>query len=200
MEVTALGAPKALISYNETAVSFQSKQDSSENFSSISVTYSKYALSAESATYSIAETRPGGKDGERIEKPSQSDAARVAQLKNIIHEQVLAAVKESLGLFYKENPEAIEQVSRGEIPEYFNVENTAQRILSIYFNHYTEGQDRVEFAERAKGIINQAYGEVEGLVGELPDIVLETRKKVMEILNKFAAGEDISDFMQIVQN
>ncbi|MFC1564554.1 hypothetical protein ACFL6G_06425 [candidate division KSB1 bacterium] len=121
----------------------------------------------------------------------------VTKLKSLIHEEVLAQVKDSLGTYFKENPEAAEQVSRGEIPEYFNVENTARRILDIYFSRYEEGEDKTSFVERAKEIINQAYGDVEGMVGELPEIVLQTRDKIMEILDRFAAGEDISDFMTL---
>jgi len=128
------------------------------------------------------------------EKPI-NQTAETAQLKQAIHAEVLAQVKDFLGAYFKEHPEDVEKISRGEIPDYFNVDNTARRILDIYFSRYQEGEDKGEFVKRAKGIIEQAYGDVEKMVGTLPDIVQKTREKVMEILDNFAQGGDISDFM-----
>lgn len=105
-------------------------------------------------------------------------------------------VKQSLNEFFINNPEALKDIESGKIPEYFNVENTAKRILDIYFTQYN-GEDKKEFADRARGIISQAYSEVEQMVGSLPDIVIKTRDKVYEILDKFASGEDVSDFIKI---
>ena len=162
---------------------------------SAAVTYEHTEIEIEFSTYSIEDIkRKAEKSGNEVDKIT-AGSAETAQLKAQIHEQVMKQVKDSLGIFFKENPEAAEEVSRGEIPDYFNVDNTARRILDIYFNHYSEGEDKEGFVERAKGIIEQAYGEVAGIVGDLPGIVLETREKVMEILDRFAAGEDISGFM-----
>lgn len=105
-------------------------------------------------------------------------------------------VKQSLNEFFVNNPEALKDIEAGKIPEYFNVDNTAKRILDIYFSRYN-GEDKKAFAERAKGIISQAYSEVEQMVGILPDIVIQTRDKVYEILDKFANGGDISDYVKI---
>ena len=128
------------------------------------------------------------------------DNAEIVQLRESIRNEILEQVKSFLGLFFEKSPEAVEQVVRGEIPEYFNVENTARRILNIYFSQYKEGEDKEAFAERAKSIIVQAYGDVVGIVGDLPEIVLETRSKVMQILEEFANGGDISGFMQTINN
>jgi len=105
-------------------------------------------------------------------------------------------VKRNLKEFFENNPEALDQIKVGEIPEYFNVENTAKRILDIYFSRYN-GEDKKTFAERARSIISQAYHEVEQIVGTLPDIVIQTRDKVYEILDKFSKGEDVSEFVKI---
>jgi hypothetical protein len=105
-------------------------------------------------------------------------------------------VKQSLNEFFVNNPEALVDIEAGKIPEYFNVENTAKRILDIYFSQYN-GEDKKAFVERAKGIISQAYSEVEQMVGTLPDIVIQTRDKVYEILDKFANGGEVSDFIKI---
>ena len=72
--------------------------------------------------------------------------------------------------------------------------------MNIYFSQYKEGEDKEAFAERANSVIVQSYGDVVGLVGDLPEIVLETRSKVMQILEEFANGDDISDFMQTINN
>ena len=104
-------------------------------------------------------------------------------------------VKDSLGQFIKENPDAAEEISNGEIPDYFNVDNTSKRILDIYFSRY-DGGDKQAFVERAKEIINQAYSDVEGEVGSLPSIVNQTHDRIMDILDKFAAGEDVSEYVK----
>ena len=122
--------------------------------------------------------------------------SEIVQLRAEIHSEILSQVNNFLEVFFEKNPEAAEQVGRGEIPEYFNVDNTARRILNIYFSRYEEGQNREEFTARAKSIIEQAYTDVKGLVGELPDIVLQTREKVMDIFTIFAEGGDISEFLQ----
>ena len=105
-------------------------------------------------------------------------------------------LKTSLGDFFRNNPEALQDISEGKVPDYFNVDNTARRILDIYFQRY-DGGDRQAFVDRAKGIVNQAYSEVEGEVGALPDIVNETRNKIMDVLDRFAAGEDVSDSVEV---
>ena len=101
-------------------------------------------------------------------------------------------LRESLGNFFTENPDALKQVAQGEIPDYFNVENTARRILDIYFNRF-DGQDREAFGERARSLIDQAYEEVSALAGGLPGIVQETRAFINRTLDDFIAGQDISD-------
>jgi len=39
--------------------------------------------------------------------------------------------KESLKEYFDENPDALEKIEQGEIPEYWNKENTAKRIFDI---------------------------------------------------------------------
>ncbi len=154
----------------------------------IETNFTFYNKNGKSATQEIAQ--PETKTVET------SDNVNVVQLREKIHNEILAQVKEFLASFFDKNPEAVEQISKGEIPEYFNVDNTARRILNIYFSRFEEGQNKEEFVARAKDIINQAYGDVQGLVGDLPEIVQQTRAKVMEILDMFAGGGDISEFMQ----
>jgi hypothetical protein len=163
---------------------------------SFSVSFEHTEINAEYGFYDAKGRLSNQEQIQQIADQEEIGISDVAKLKELIHREVLAQVGDSLGAFFKENPEAAEQVSRGEIPEYFNVENTARRILNIYMPYYEEGEDKQAFVDRAKDIINQAYSDVGGMVGELPDIVLQTRDKIMEILDKFAVGEDISNFMQ----
>lgn len=203
MEAQALAAPQAASPYPAYMTLAYSREKYSASYTngkdpdnySASVTYERTEISIEFSTYSLDEIKKNAEKADKKIEPKDSSIAETAQLKAQIHDEVLKQVKGFLGNFFEENPEAVEQVSRGEIPEYFNVENTARRILDIYFNYYQEGDDKEAFVERAKGIIEQAYGEVAGLVGELPGIVLDTKQKVMEILDAFANGENISGFM-----
>jgi len=160
---------------------------------------------------------------EQAEKPEAADAGDVARAehgerrnialtKSEIHaqvqEQTVALIRsyledapeanESLRDFFTRHPEAAKDIAKGEIPEYFNVENTGRRILDIYFSQF-DGNDREAFAERARGIIEQAYGEVSELTGGLPDIVEQTKAYVLETLDKFAAGEDVSDRISSIE-
>lgn len=173
-----------------------------KNSDSFSVTFEHTVINIDFTVYTdngrLEEIQRRNSSGE-IESLNR-DNAEIVQLRESIRNEILEQVKSFLGLFFEESPEAVEQVVRGEIPEYFNVENTARRILNIYFSQFQEGDDKKAFAERAKSIIEQAYGDVAGIVGDLPDIVLETRSKVMQILEEFANGGDISDFMQTINN
>ncbi len=164
---------------------------------SIAVSFEHTEINAEYSFYDVKGRLSNQEQIQQISNKEEIGVSDVAKLKDLIHKEVMAQVKDSLGAFFIENPEAAEQVSRGEIPEYFNVENTARRILNIYFSRYEEGEDKQAFVERAKEIINQAYSDVEGIAGDLPEIVLQTRDKIMDILDKFAAGEDISNFMNV---
>ena len=180
---------------NQPAV-YEKRGQGAENVTSVSVVFERTEVTIDYTLYTRAGTPENNAHVQPETAVEQQDIADIARLREAIHAEVLAQVKYYLGTFFTENPEAVEQVSRGEIPEYFNVENTARRILDIYFAYFEEGQDRTAFVERAKSIIEQAYGDVAELVGELPAIVLQTRDKVMEILDIFADGGDVSEFMQ----
>lgn len=152
----------------------------------------------EPATYSagvkdtVAASRP---DAREVNLTRQEIRAQVQEQTVVLIRSYLAEspeVVESLKDFFEANPEAAEEISNGEIPEYFNVENTGRRILDIYFSRY-DGEDRQEFAARARGIIEQAYSDVSSMMGGLPDIVQQTREYVLDVLDRFAAGEDVSD-------
>ena len=134
--------------------------------------------------------------GIKITKLSYSGANFNLKQKYQVQNELVDQTREFLNKYLNENPEALESIQNGEIPEYFNEENTARRILDIFFAGYN-GEDREAFAERAKSIITQAYSDVQKIVGTgLPEIVLNTRDLIFEMIESFKNGEDkIFDFL-----
>ncbi len=109
-------------------------------------------------------------------------------------------IKEQLAQFFGSQvigaPELGETEAAGplEIPEYWNVENTARRIFAIALLGYQEGSDRVAFADRAIAMIKPAYREVGSALGfELPELVLDTRQAVLGALEQFRGGAALSE-------
>ena len=80
------------------------------------------------------------------------------------------------------HPEEWQQVQRGEIPRYFNVENTAKRILDILIAGNEPDKGSQKWWNRKRDLLEKAYGEVKQGFGGLPDIVKETREYVLEQL------------------
>ncbi|MBN2279494.1 MAG: hypothetical protein JXQ65_02840 [Candidatus Marinimicrobia bacterium] len=101
--------------------------------------------------------------------------------------------KESLKNYFDENPEALHDIENGKVPEYWNKENTAKRIFDIALKGFKENDDKEEFFNKTKSMIEQAYSEVEEMFGGLPDLVLETRDAVLKGLVDFKNGKDISE-------
>lgn len=131
-----------------------------------------------------------------IEKVGYSGKNINLQQKFQAQRELVDQTRAFLSTYFNENPEALQDIQNGKIPEYFNEENTARRILNIFFDGYN-GEDRAAFADRAKSIISQAYGDVQTMVGgELPEIVLRTKDLIYEIIESFKNGEDkIFDFL-----
>jgi len=91
-----------------------------------------------------------------------------------------------LGAFFAENPDALEKVKNGEIPDYFNVENTGDRILDIWLSDYDVETSVEEFVELVRNYINKAYSQVSGMFSGLPQLVQDTKEYVMRELDAFA--------------
>jgi hypothetical protein len=180
---------------NSTIYSALKTITNTDPFDSVAVTFEHREETLSFAVYSKKSDAQKQPNTQQADDVKLNQTSETAQLKQLIHAEVLAQVKVFLGAYFKEHPEDLQAISQGEIPEYFNVDNTTRRILDIYFSRYQEGEDKSEFVKRAKSIIEQAYGDVEKMVGTLPDIVQQTRSKVNELLDKFAQGGDISDFM-----
>jgi len=96
--------------------------------------------------------------------------------------------EDGLGLhaYFSNNPEDLKAISEGMIPDYFNVENTGQRILDIWLKPFDGSENVYDFIEKVKENINQAYSEISGLFGGLPELVTSTQDYIMQELDKFA--------------
>ncbi len=104
---------------------------------------------------------------------------------------ILGTAHENLKSYFTENPEALKQVASGEIPEYWNKANTAERIYSIAVMGFKEDGDREELYEKALNMVNRAYDEVHTMIGfDFPGIVMETKQAVLDALIQFKEGED----------
>lgn len=97
-----------------------------------------------------------------------------------------------LGAYFAENPQDWEKVQSGEIPDYFNIENTAQRILDLWMPLYNESDNVETWVSDVKDLIGQAYDEVSGMVGGLPQLVQDTREYIMNTLDEFAQNQESS--------
>ena len=101
--------------------------------------------------------------------------------------------KKSLKNYFDENPEALKEIEKGEIPDYWNKENTAKRIFDIALHGYNEDVNMDEFYKKTKNMIEQAYSEVEEMMGELPTLVTDTKDVVLKGLSDFNDGKDVSE-------
>ncbi len=81
--------------------------------------------------------------------------------------------------YYEEHPEDLKKVQLGIVPDYFNVENTGNRIFNILFPENGAAKDP-EALDRAVKNIGKAYTEVGAMFGDkLPQLVLDTREYVL---------------------
>jgi len=158
---------------------------------SVSYKYERLDISLEYTTYSV------NKQPQKVQEtksPETNKTGFILNEKERIKDEILEQTKQLLKEFFDQNPEDLEDIQQGIIPEYFNVNNTARRILNIFFSKYEE-EDVKLFAEHARTIINQAYNDVEKMAGALPDIVQQTKEKVLGMLEDFENGNDINDFL-----
>ncbi|RKY89632.1 hypothetical protein DRQ09_00985 [candidate division KSB1 bacterium] len=193
MNISQVRPYQEMQNYNELNRRPQLKESKSTGSEiSISYRYEKIDIRFQYKTYRKE------KNSDQIEKPiNKKDItpSLIFSQKEKIKNEILEQTKQLLARFFEKNPEALKEIQQGKIPEYFNVENTARRILNIFFSRY-DGEDPEVFVDRVKKIINQAYKDVENIIGgSLPEIVQKTKEKVLQMLDDFAGGKDITDFL-----
>jgi hypothetical protein len=138
------------------------------------LTYQSMKLEVQKQSFALL---MGRMDEEKEKDPLQRLLAYASELAGTNEDPL------GLGAYFAANPQDLETVQRGEIPDYFNVENTGQRILDIWMGGIQPGSDNTQFVENAKAMINQAYDEISGMLGGLPGIVEETRDWIMQQLD-----------------
>jgi predicted porin len=84
------------------------------------------------------------------------------------------------------------------VPEYWNSENTSQRIFefSISFSAQFNGSDQ-EYLSKVKSAIEKGFNQAKQVMGKLPDAITdltdETYKLVMEKLESWISERDSED-------
>ena len=191
LEIT-LNAVKAYSQTNSKNTQKEKDKNETKPDNSPAYLYEKTDLSLTLSTYG------NEKKSTVIEQPPNTEKNLLsgsAQEKERIKNEIIEQTRALLAEFFEENPEALKDIEAGKIPDHFNAENTARRILNIYFSRY-EGEDPKTFVEQVRALIEQAYQDVEQIIGgELPGIVQETRELIFDLLDDFAEGEDISEFL-----
>ena len=174
-------------SSNSLSLTYTSKDGDSVSFSMESVEYSK----------SILEVSAEG-DKEDMDKLIDY----IKQSFDAFKKEVLNSFLKSIGVETSESEEAntteaIEKTDMLEIPEYWNAENTSQRIVDFalsFFDLYEGSGD--EFLTMIKNAIDEGFNQARELMGELPeevaDLVDDTYSLAMEKLEAWAIEKEIS--------
>lgn len=110
--------------------------------------------------------------------------------------ELVEGAKEDLHAYFSENPQALEEVANGQVPEYWNVENTAKRMFDIVTAGVADETDRQAFYEKAVDFVNKAYDDVKLVLGfEFPPLVKDTREALMNGLEQFKDGTDLKQIV-----
>jgi len=107
------------------------------------------------------------------------------------NDNLIGQAHSDLSTYFQDNPDALDEIAQGRIPEYWNAANTATRLFNILLSGYNESISRDTFYEKAMALTDQAYGEVHSLIGhDFPELVLETRSVLEDALKQFKEGAD----------
>lgn len=97
-----------------------------------------------------------------------------------------------------EEVEGGKEAALGEVPEYWNAENTSQRIVDFataYFDSF-EGNGE-EFLDIIKGAVEEGFNQARDILGTLPEpveeLVSETHDLVLEKLDTWAESKGIGE-------
>ncbi|MBN1575155.1 MAG: DUF5610 domain-containing protein [Chitinispirillaceae bacterium] len=172
--------------YSSKSISFDytSKDGDTVSFSMESVEYSK----------SILEVAAEG-DKDDMKKVIHYIEDSYEQMKK----ELLNSFLKSVGVDVPEDEKAEDVKKSGtlEIPEYWNAENTSQRIVdfAVSFYEIAEGSGE-EFSSTIKSAIEEGFKQARELLGELPDeisgLIDTTYTLTMEKLNKWAQDHGIT--------
>ncbi|MBN2037542.1 MAG: DUF5610 domain-containing protein [Chitinispirillaceae bacterium] len=171
------------------SLEFTSKDGDKVSFSMESVQYQKALLEVQASGSS-----------EDMQKIADFIAKEYADFRDKILEEFLKRISGKA----EETPET-EKKSTLHIPEYWNAENTSQRIVdfALQFFGAFEGSGE-EFLAIIKGAIDKGFNEARDMLGELPEPVSElindTYDLVMQKLDLWAQEKGISTQEENNQN
>lgn len=137
-----------------------------------------------------------------MEVSAQGDQEDMEKLVNFIKESYDQLKKEILNGFLKsvgykvEEEEEVDAAEKLEVPEYWNAENTSQRIVDFAVSFYSlfdgSGSDYIEMI---KGAIEDGFAQAREMLGEVPDeisaLVDDTYQLVMEKMDAWAVEQGI---------
>ncbi len=108
--------------------------------------------------------------------------------------ELVGKAHDELKSYFTENPEALQQVAAGEIPEYWNVANTAKRMFGIVTAGFNPEMDVEHFYQTAVDFVNQAYDEVHDMIGfDFPSLVTDTKEALLNGLEQLKEGTAIDE-------
>ncbi len=132
---------------------------------------------------------PENDDGQNFRDELKADLLKY-------RDALLKAFFEQNGIEYKSTFDEVEEVDKGnelQISEYWNVENTSQRIVdfALSFRGVFEGSDQ-EFLDIIKGAVDEGFKQAKELFGTMPEPVQnlydETYNLTIKKLDDWAAG------------
>ena len=187
----ALNAQLMTEQYKSSTLSFDyvSKDGDKVSFSMESVEYSRSILDV---------SAEGSK--EDMKKLAEYIKDHFSQMKK----ELLHSFLKSVGMEVPEN-EKVESKPKLEIPEYWNAENTSQRIVDFAtsFLDVFEGSGD-EFLSMIKDAIDDGFAQARDILGELPDTVNElvddTYSLAMKKLDAWAIEQGIETTEAAVEN
>ncbi|MBN1306600.1 MAG: DUF5610 domain-containing protein [Chitinispirillaceae bacterium] len=172
--------------YSSKSISFDyiSKDGDTVSFSMESVEYAQ----------SILEIAAEG-DKDDIQQVIEYIKENYQQMKK----ELLKSFLESVGVDITEDDKAegVEKVTPLEIPEYWNAENTSQRIFEFAVSFYgVAGGSGEEFLSTIKAAIEEGFEQARALLGELPveisGLIDTTYSLTMEKLDTWAYKQGIT--------
>jgi hypothetical protein len=131
---------------------------------------------------------------------SETDPEKIKDLAKFIKDEFHSMKNELLKVLFGKNKEdtSVRQPEKTfEIPEYWNAENTSERIFEFAVSFYdTVGLDGQEYLNQIKAAIDDGFKQAKEILGELPEktgeLVQSTYDLVMQKLDSWAKEKGIT--------
>ncbi len=109
-------------------------------------------------------------------------------------QEILNQSRELLEKWYQQTPDGLQQVKQGQIPDYWGVQQTGQRIFDVLVSAFAaSGEAGEDFYDQAKNVLDQAYGDAARIFGNLPGLVTDTRDALYQALDAVKNGTSLQD-------